>query len=55
MRTFGKRFMGILSFILGAAAYINRSIINEIFSLSVAMMFVLMIIYCFTYKVNNNA
>lgn len=46
---------GIISFILGAAACINRSIINEIFSLSVALMFVLMIIYCFTYKVDRNA
>ena len=42
--------MGIISFILGVAAYINRSVINEIFSLSVALMFILMIIYCFTYK-----
>lgn len=43
---------GIVSFILGAMAFMNRSILNEIFSLSVALMFVLMIIYCFTYNVN---
>jgi len=42
--------MGIISFILGVAAYMNRSLINEIFSLSVALMFIFMIIYCFTYK-----
>jgi hypothetical protein len=42
--------MGIISFILGVSAYMNRSVINEIFSLSVALMFILMIIYCFTYK-----
>jgi hypothetical protein len=52
----GNRFskiigiMGIIIFILGVAAYMNRSLINEIFSLSVALMFILMIIYCFTYK-----
>jgi hypothetical protein len=41
---------GIISFILGVSAYMNRSVINEIFSLSVALMFILMIIYCFIYK-----
>ena len=52
----GNRFskiigiIGIISFILGILAYMNRSVINEIFSLSVALMFILMIIYCFTYK-----
>jgi hypothetical protein len=52
----GNRFsksigvMGIISFILGVAAYMNHSVINEIFSLSVALMFILMIIYCFIYK-----
>ena len=51
----GERFskiisiMGIISFILGILAYMNRSVINEIFSLSVALMFIFMIIYCFTY------
>ena len=47
--------MGIISFILGVSAYMNRSVINEIFSLSVALMFILMIIYCFTYKSDKNA
>lgn len=42
--------MGIIIFILGVSAYMNRSVINEIFSLSIALMFILMIIYCFTYK-----
>jgi hypothetical protein len=52
----GNRFskiigiMGIISFILGVLAYMNRSVINEIFSLSVALMFIFMIIYCFIYK-----
>jgi hypothetical protein len=52
----GNRFskiigiMGLISFILGVAAYMNHSVINEIFSLSVALMFMLMIIYCFTYR-----
>jgi hypothetical protein len=41
---------GIISFILGIAAFLNRSILNEFFALSVALMFVLMIIYCFTYR-----
>ncbi len=41
---------GILSAAAGIAAYLNRSVINEIFSLSVAMMFIMMIIYCFVYK-----
>jgi hypothetical protein len=41
---------GIISFILGFAAFLNRSVINEIFALSVAVMFILMIIYCFTFK-----
>ena len=42
--------MGIISFILGVAAYMNHSVINEIFSLSVALMFMLMILYCFKYR-----
>ncbi len=41
---------GMIGFGLGVVAFFNRSIINEIFSLSIALMFVLMIIYCFTYK-----
>lgn len=41
---------GIASFILAIAAFMHRSMINEFFSLSVAVMFVLMIIFCFTFK-----
>ena len=41
---------GIVSFILGIVSFLHRSIINEIFGLSVALMFILMIIYCFTFK-----
>jgi hypothetical protein len=42
--------LAIVSFILGIAAFLHRSIINEIFALSVALMFILMIIYCFISK-----
>jgi len=42
--------IGIISFILAIAAFLHRSVINEIFSMSVAVMFILMIIYCFTFK-----
>jgi hypothetical protein len=41
---------GIISVILAVTAFLNRSMINEIFSLSVALMFIFMIIYCFTYR-----
>jgi len=41
---------GILSAAAGVLAYLNRSVVNEIFSLTVAMMFLLMIVYCFVYK-----
>jgi hypothetical protein len=47
--------MGIITFMLGFSAYMNRSVINEIFSLSVALMFILMIVYCFIYKTDKNA
>lgn len=50
---FFSRFIGIMgaiSFILGIAAFLRRSMVNEIFALSVAVMFILMIIYCFTFK-----
>jgi hypothetical protein len=40
----------IISFILGVAAFLQRSVVNEIFALSVALMFILMIIYCFVFK-----
>ncbi len=41
---------GLASFILGAVSYLHRSVVNEIFCLTVGVMFLLMIIYCFTYK-----
>lgn len=36
---------GLCVFFIGIIAYLNRSLINEIFSLSVAVMFLLMIVY----------
>jgi hypothetical protein len=42
--------VGLLSFHLGMISYLLRSVITEIFCLSVALMFILMIIYCFNYK-----
>ena len=42
--------VGIVSFLLGVVSFVHRSIINEIFGLFVAVMFILMIIYCFTFK-----
>ncbi len=42
--------MGVVSFALAVLSFINRSVLNEIFALSVAIMFILMIIYCFTHK-----
>jgi hypothetical protein len=44
-------FAGSLSFILSVLAYFNRSVLNELMGLSVALMFIMMIIYCFTYKI----
>lgn len=44
---------GIMSFVLGTLSYIHRSVLNEIFALSVGIMFLLMIIYCFIYKEEN--
>ena len=41
---------GIISFILGIGAFLHRSMVNEIFSLSIALIFMLTIIYCFTFK-----
>jgi hypothetical protein len=38
---------GLGVFFIGAMAYLERSVLNEIFSLSVAVMFLLMIIYSF--------
>ena len=51
-RVFSKIIAGwaVLTITAGIIAFVNRSLINEIFSLFVAVMFVLMIIYCFVYK-----
>lgn len=42
--------IGISSFILSILAYLNRSVLNELLCLSVALMFLMMIVYCFIYK-----
>jgi hypothetical protein len=44
-------FFGAFTFLIGVLAFLNRSVINEIFSLCVAVMFLLMIIFCFIKKV----
>ena len=51
-RVFSKIIAGwaVLTVTAGIIAFVNRSFINEVFSLFVAIMFVLMIIYCFVYK-----
>ncbi len=41
---------GILCFVSGFLAYLNRCVLNEIFSLTVAVIFLMMIVYCFKYK-----
>ncbi|NOY70752.1 MAG: hypothetical protein GXP53_14935 [Deltaproteobacteria bacterium] len=43
---------GIASFMLGIVSFLHRSIINEFFGLSVGLMFILMIIYCFKFRGN---
>lgn len=43
-------FIGILSFLLGVAAFLHRSVLNELFSFSVGLMFLLMVIYCLVYR-----
>ena len=43
---------GLASSVFGVLAYLHRSVLNEIFSGSVALTFVLMIVYCFTYKIH---
>ncbi len=40
---------GCLPVLLGVSAFVHRSLLNEIFALSAAAMFILMIIYCFTH------
>ena len=42
--------LGISSFILSILAYLNRSVLNELLGLSVALMFLMMIVYSFIYK-----
>jgi len=42
--------LGLAIFALGAIAFFHRSVFNEFFSLSVAVMFILLIIYSYTYK-----
>jgi hypothetical protein len=42
--------VGVVSFLLAILSFIHRSFLNEIFALSVAVMFILMIIYSFVYK-----
>ena len=51
-RTYSKVIaaIGISSFILSVLAYLNRSVLNELLGLSVALMFLLMIVYSFIYK-----
>jgi hypothetical protein len=39
-----------LTAVLGGAAFLRRSLVNEVFALCVGIMFVLMIIYCFVYR-----
>jgi hypothetical protein len=41
--------IGIIPFLLGILAFACNSIVNEIFVLSIVIMFTLMVIYCFIY------
>lgn len=52
---FGKLISvtGILTFLLGLASFIQRGPTTEPFTLAVALMFLLMIIFCFTTKTEN--
>ena len=49
---FGKliSIVGVLTFLLGLASFIQRGPATEPFTLSVALMFLLMIVFCFTTK-----
>ena len=51
-RTYSKVIAatGISSFILSILAYLNRSVLNELLGISVALMFLMMIVYCFIHK-----
>lgn len=42
---------GLLNFAISVTAYFNRSVLNELMALSAALMFVMMIVYCFIYKI----
>ena len=42
--------LAVLTAVLGGAAFLRRSVVNEVFALCVGIMFVLMIIYCFVYR-----
>jgi hypothetical protein len=52
---FGKIIAAVaeLTFLLGLFAFVARGFITELFSLSVALTFLLMIIFCFTTKAEN--
>jgi len=50
----GMATIGISSFMLSILAYLHRSVLNELLCLSVAMMFLMMIIYSFLYKTAPN-
>ena len=41
---------GVVTALLGVLSFLNRSVITEIFCLAVGLMFLFMIIYCFTFK-----
>ncbi len=41
---------GSIAIAMGVLAFLNRSMITEVFSLTVGLMFLFMIIYCFTFK-----
>lgn len=45
---------GILTFLLGLTAFLQRGLATELFALSVALMFLLMIIFCFITKIRAN-
>jgi len=44
---------GISSFILYVFAYCNRSVLNELLGLSVSLMFLLMVVYSFVFKMES--
>lgn len=43
---------GLSNVILSVLAYVHRSILNELMALSVALMFVMMMVYCFVHRGN---